>query len=138
MTVMAWDTRAAALTPAGLVAPAALARTLLPLLGRYEQARLQALSAVVTRDWLVLLGANDALPWIDGARYCAPHPEARNLWTPTQLSPRLPADLVQANLVGRAGGSPLLLWHAPEMMVPLAGAQALTPAMLDWLGTVLA
>ncbi|PHV04346.1 hypothetical protein CSQ96_26455 [Janthinobacterium sp. BJB412] len=138
MPVMAWQARPTALTPAGLVAPGALAPALLTLLRQREAKQLSALSVLATRDLLVLLGANDALPWIDGARYCAPDPDARNLWTPTHLAPALPSDLVQANLLERAGSSPVLLWHAPEQLLPLAGAQALTPSLLDWLARELA
>lgn len=133
MPVLAWQTRPAALTPAGLVVTGALAPTLLLLLRRREAKQLSALSVVATCDLMVLLGANDALPWIDGARYCAPDPDARNLWTPTHLVPALPTDLVQANLIERAGSSPILLWNAPEQLLPLAGAQILTPSLLDWL-----
>lgn len=133
MPVMEWRQRPTALTPAGLVAPGTLAVALLPLLRQCEPKQLSALSVVATRDLVVLLGANDTLPWIDGARYCAPDPDARNLWTPTHLVPVLPTDLVQANLIERAGSSPVLLWHAPEQLLPLAGAQALTPSLLDWL-----
>lgn len=133
MPVIAWQTRPTALTPAGLVAPATLAPALLSLLRLSEARQLSALSVVATRDLIVLLGDNDALPWLDGARYCAPDPDARNLWTPTHLAPALPVDLVQTNLIERAGSSPVLLWHAPEQLLPLAGAQTLTPPLLDWL-----
>ena len=138
MTGMAWHTRPMALTPAALVASAALAPALLALLRQSTLERLAALSVVATRDLLVLLGTSDALPWIDGARYGAPDPDAPNLWTPTHLAPAWPADLVQANLIERAGSSPLLLWHAPELLLPLAGAQTLTPSLLDWLDRELA
>lgn len=138
MPVMAWQPRATALAPAGLVAPAPLMPALLALL-RYREAKpLAALSVVTTRDVLVLLGASDALPWLDGARYCAPDPHASRLWTPTHLAPALPIDLVQTSLVDRAGSSPVLLWHAPELLLPLAGARSLTPSLLDWLDRELA
>lgn len=136
MQAMAWQARATALAPAGMVVPAALATTLLARLRTGKP--LPALSAVATRDLLVLLGANDALPWVDGARYCAPHPQAPNLWMPTHLEPALPVDLVQTNLLARAGSSAVLLWHAPELLLPLAAAQALTPSLLDWLAGELA
>ena len=136
MQAMAWQARATALAPAGMVVPAALATTLLARLRTGKP--LPALSAVATRDLLVLLGANDALPWVDGARYCAPHPQAPNLWMPTHLEPALPVDLVQTNLLARAGSSAVLLWHAPELLLPLAAAQALTPSLLGWLAGELA
>lgn len=138
MPVMAWQTRATPLAPAGMVVPAALAPALLARLHARTASQWQALSLVATRDLLLLLGANDALPWVDGARYCAPDPHAPNLWTPTHLEPALPVDLVQTNLVERAGSSPVLLWPAPELLLPLAAAQALTPSLLAWLAGELA
>ncbi|MDC8757857.1 hypothetical protein [Janthinobacterium fluminis] len=135
---MAWQARTTALTPAGLVALAPLAPALLSLLRQRSAEQLQRLSVVATRDLLVVFGANDMLPWIDGARYCAPDPDARNLWMPTHLAPVLPADLVQSNLIERAGSSPVLLWNAPEQILPLAHAQALTSSLLDWLSQELA
>jgi hypothetical protein len=133
MPVVAWQVRSSALTPAGMVVAGGLLPTLLAQLRQCNDVQLQALSVVATRDLLVLLGANEVLPWIDGARYCAASPQAPNLWQPTHLEPQWPVDLLQSNLIGRAGSSPVLLWHAPEQLLPLAGAQALTPSLLDWL-----
>lgn len=133
MSVLAWTAREAALAPSGLVCTGAATPQLLASLGRRAPAELARLSAVATRSLLVVLGANELLPWIDGVRYCAPAPAAPQLWLPTHLVPGLPADLLQANLVARAGRSPVLLWNEPEMLLPLDQATALTPALLDWL-----
>ncbi|MDR9836013.1 bpX5 domain-containing protein [Herbaspirillum huttiense] len=138
MQVVAWQARTSALTPAGLVAAGALLPALLAQLRQCSDEQLQVLSVVATRDLLVVLGVNQALPWIDGARYCAPSPQAPNLWTPTHLEPLLPVDLLQSNLIERAGSSPVLLWHGPEQILSLAAAQTLTPQLLDWLAGQLA
>lgn len=133
MSTIVWYQRPMALIPAGLVLSKELVPAFVSQLGRYEPKQLSLLSIVATRDLVVVLGANDALPWIDGARYCAPDLEARNLWTPTNMVPALPTDLVQTNLIERAGSSPVLLWHAPEQLLPLAGAQVVTVPLLHWL-----
>ena len=103
MQVVAWQARTSALTPAGLVAAGALLPALLAQLRQCSDEQLQVLSVVATRDLLVVLGVNQALPWIDGARYCAPSPQAPNLWTPTHLEPLLPVDLLQSNLIEQIG-----------------------------------
>lgn len=133
MSTLVWSQRASALTPAGLVVAKELVPTLLSLLQQYDAKQLSALSVVATRDLVVLLGTSDVLPWVDGGRYCAPDTDARNLWTPTHMAPELPTDLIQTNLIERVGSSPVLLWHAPEQILPLAGALALTKGVLQWL-----
>lgn len=133
MSVLGWTAREAALAPSGLVATGAATSLLLASLGRREPAELARLSVVATRSLLVVLGANELLPWIDGVRYCAPAPAGPQLWLPTHLAPGLPVDLLQANLVARAGRSPVLLWNEPELLLPLDQAMPLTPALLDWL-----
>ncbi|NVD71840.1 hypothetical protein D0T25_13265 [Duganella sp. BJB488] len=133
MSVLAWTAREAALAPQGLVSTGAATPRLLAALARREPAELARLSAVATRSLLIVLGANELLPWIDGVRYCAPEPAAPQLWLPTHLAPGLPMDLLQSNLVARAGRSPVLLWNEPELLLPLDQAMALTPALLDWL-----
>ncbi len=133
MSAVVWQQRPIALTPAGLVASRALAPALLSLVSTYDAKQMSTLSIVATRGLVVLLGSNDVLPWIDGGRYCAPDLDARNLWTPTHMVPALPTDLVQTNLIERAGSSPVLLWHAPEQLLPLAGAQVLTESLCAWL-----
>jgi hypothetical protein len=134
MRVLDWSVREEALEPAGLVAAGgSVARAVLATLRAGDTARLRSLSAVATRDMLVLLGPATALPWVDGVRYCAPDPCAPGLWLPTHLAPGLPPDLVQSNLMRRTGGGPLLLWHEPEQVLPLDGALALNGPVLDWL-----
>ncbi len=122
-----------ALEPAGLVAAGRIARQLLAHLQTIDEQKLRQLSIVATRDLLVLIGANDLLPWLDGVRYCAPDPAARDLWLPTHLMPRLPADLLQTNLASRLNRKPVLLWNDPEHILPLDKPLSLTPALLTWL-----
>jgi len=124
--------------PAGLVACGALARALLAGLRPRAQAQGNGFSVVATRDMLVLFGAADTLPWLDGVRYCAPHASAPMLWLPTDTVPGLPADLVVANLAARGARLPFLLWDAPEQVLPLDQPVALDAACIDWLAQVLA
>jgi hypothetical protein len=135
-----WRAREQALRPAGLVAPRALARTLLAGLAQRDASALQGLSAVATASMLVLLGEEAKLPWLDGVRFCAPAPQARGLWLPTARAPELPADLVHEALRLRTGQSQLLLWPepAPAIVLGLDGALPLQPTVLAWLAKELA
>lgn len=128
-----WQERTPGLMPGGLVAMGPLARALLRELGQRDTAALDGLSLVATRDMLVLLGDADKLPWLDGVRYCAPDPDVPALWMPTHLQTVLPPDLVQGAMLRRAPHARLLLWHAPQLALPLDGARAVDAALLAWL-----
>jgi len=133
MMVLEWLRRGEALPASGMVTAGAVTRALLAQLRRWDDEKLARLTVVATRDLLVLLGANDDLPWVDGARYCAPDPAIQTLWLPTTMLPELPADLVRRSLRARAGEHAILLWNEPEQMLPLHQARSVTPALLDWL-----
>jgi hypothetical protein len=133
MQVLLWTERSEALQPSGMVTAGAVTGRLLARLRTRDEPSLARLSVVATRDLLVLLGAADDLPWVNGARYCAPDPSAHGLWVPTNMTPALPADLIRRSAAARAGDGALLLWPAPEQFLPLGQARSLTPAVLGWL-----
>lgn len=133
MPAIEWTRRQDALAPAGLVTAGAVTQRLLAHLRLAADDVLARLSVVATRDLLVLIGASADLPWIDGARYCAPDPAAQTLWLPTTMTPTLPVDLVRRSAVGRVGERAVLLWNEPEQFLPLYQPRNLTPALLAWL-----
>ena len=135
MSPLGWLARPAGSAPEarGQVSQGAAMRQVLARLARCDDEALAALTAVATRDMLVLLGRAAALPWVDGARYCAPDPLQRMLWLPTDVAPQLPLDLVLANLAGRGAHLPFLLWDAPEQVLDIGHAHPLTRAHLAWL-----
>ncbi len=133
MTALDWQPRGTVPAPAGMVVPARQAGAVIALLGQRSDQRLRQLAAVATRDLLVILGPEEELPWLDGVRYCAADPLAPDLWLPTHTAPALPLDLLQAALLRRADSRPLLLWHAPEHLLPLAAPLTLSGAALAWL-----
>jgi hypothetical protein len=116
-----------------MVVLASQAAAVLARLGARDDERLQRLSAVATRDLLVIVGPEQELPWLDGARYCAPDPLAPELWLPTHTAPGMPLDLVQTALLRRVDSRPLLLWNAPEQILPLSAALPLSGTVLAWL-----
>ncbi|SHH13754.1 hypothetical protein [Massilia sp. CF038] len=133
MQVLLWSERSEALPPSGMVTAGAVTRRLLARLRSVDGQALSRLSVAATRDLLVLIGPADELPWVDGARYCAPDPDVHSLWVPTNMRPVLPPDLIRRSAAARAGDGVLLLWPSPEQFVPLESARSLTPEVLDWL-----
>lgn len=71
------------------------------------------------QDLLVLTGQADSLPWVDGARYIAPRPEAPTLWLPTLERPDIALDLLAAAVASWHPQRPMLLWPQPAQLVPL-------------------
>lgn len=85
-------------------------------------------------DLLILTGPADALPWVDGARYIAPRPDAPTLWLPTHLRPDAPLDLLAIALARKLppaqAQSSMLLWPDPAQLVPLHRALPASAAVL--------
>lgn len=105
--------------PQAAVGHGGVAQRLLQRLGSLPSGRRERLSATAAPGWLVVLGPSDALPWVDGVRYAAPHPQAPALWLPTHAEPEVSIDLVWQALQQRHGRTPLLLWPAPAAVLPL-------------------
>jgi hypothetical protein len=121
-----WSVRALPLAPQGVWARGRAASRLgRRLLERAPEA-LGALSGLGGEGALVVLGAPEALPWVDGVGYLAPEPEAPGLWLPTThaVSPH-PA------LVTRALPASL---RSPVALLPDGVALALGDARpLSWM-----
>ena len=105
-------------------------RALLRALAALPAARRVDLRLSAAADWLVVLGNPATMPWVDGIRYAAPAAQAPMLWLPTHVSPDVDAGLVFTALKRRHGRTPLLLWPAPEAVLPLDRAQPADEATL--------
>jgi hypothetical protein len=88
------------------------------------------LSATAGLELLVVTGDAADLPWVEGIAYAAPSPHAPILWLPTLMAPDAPADLLARALRQRFERQPLLLWHAPEAVVPLDQVLPVSPRLL--------
>ena len=89
------------------------------------------LLATANADMLVVIGPEEALPWVDGVAYAAPCAEAPALWLPVLQRPTLPCDLIERALIRRHGRQPLLLWPEPAAVMPLDRQLPLTPALIE-------
>lgn len=116
--------------PQAAIAHGEPARALLVALAASPPARRADLRLSAAADWLVVLGNPATMPWVDGIRYAAPAAQAPMLWLPTHVSPDVDAGLVFSALKRRHGRTPLLLWAAPEAVLPLDRAQPADEATL--------
>lgn len=115
----AWRAIVEARAPQAAIGYGRVARRLLDRLSGLSSERRERLSATAATDWLIVLGPTDALPWTDGVRYAAPHPQAPALWLPTHAEPEVSIDLVWQVLEQRHARAPLLLWPEPAVVLPL-------------------
>lgn len=130
MLAWGWRPRAEALAPRAAVAWGPAAQRLHARLAAMPAAAAAGLSATASRELLVVCGEQTALPWVIDVAYAAPCPEAPALWLPTHCEPDVPGDLLAASLQRQHGRSPLLLWPAPEAVVPLDRLMPLNAALL--------
>jgi len=81
-----------------------------------QTARLQA---TANREVLIVTADAVDLPWVEGVEYACAEPAAPGLWLPTSWEPDVPLDLIGQALLDRFARAPLLLWHAPAVVLPL-------------------
>jgi MoxR-vWA-beta-propeller ternary system domain bpX5 len=80
----------------------ALARRLLQL----EDEPLHGLRGAAGDDLVVVLGAVEALPWVDGVNYLGRDPSAPRLLLPTMLRPAVAADVFERAVARHAAALP--------------------------------
>jgi hypothetical protein len=97
--------RAVPLAPAAVVARGKAAAALASRLARRDDAALGRLSGVGAPGLLLLIGAAEELPWVDGVVYLGRDPEAPSLLLPTLLEPDVPAPLFERAILARARGA---------------------------------
>jgi hypothetical protein len=130
-----WQTEPKPPTPMGVVGVCEVARRLFEkvsamLADEVRRESTERLMATAHHDMLILTGAADALPWVDGARYIAPRADAPALWLPTHERPNVPLDLLALAVARRHPQMPLLLWPSPAQLVPLQRALAVNADVL--------
>ncbi len=126
-----WHPTSEAPSPQAAVAQGPIAlQALLTRLQALPSPQRERLSVVAAAGWLVVLGPEDDLPWVDGVSYSAPSSQAPSLWLPTHRHPDLPHDVIAQALARAFGPGPLLLWSSPDVVLPLQGAQPATDAVL--------
>jgi hypothetical protein len=102
-----------------------------------EQKQLGGWSGVAGPGVLVLLGATDSLPWVDGAVYLGRDAAAPSLLLPCALAPEVAPALLERALVAQAAaGTPLAVLPRPGLLIPLGAARPVARETLaSWLKT---
>ena len=130
---VAFHNRSVPLEPRCVVGTGAVSRALGARVLRYPDARLESLRGVVADGTLLLLGASDCLPWVDGATYLGCDPEAPFLLLSTRHRPNVPVDAFERALLRHAQSIPppiAVLLH-PSRLVSVADARILERARLQ-------
>ena len=134
MSLVTWTPRQhplAALAVAG-VGPVALALARRALAS--EDPQLGAWSGVAGPRVLVLLGATESLPWVDGAVYLGRDAAASSLLLPCALAPEVaPALLERALVAHAAAGTPLAVLPRPGLLISVGAARPVArETLMSW------
>ena len=131
-----WLPRREPLAPVGAAARGEAAARLARRLLEEDDDSLAALRGVGGRGVLVVLGAAERLPWVEGVTYLGRDAQAPALLLPTALEPSAPAALVGHALAARFPRlMPCALLTAPAALVPVAEARPVArETLLKWLG----
>jgi hypothetical protein len=130
-----WLERSPALEPQAAVAWGDVAVRLHARLSDMSREQQGRVSATANRDVLVMTGAMNDLPWVDGIEYAAPSPEAPQLWLPTHSRPNVPCDLLAQGFCRNQGRQPLLIWPNRSALLPLDRLLPVSSSLLACIDT---
>jgi hypothetical protein len=89
-----------------------------------DEQQLGAWNGVAGEGVLILLGATESLPWVDGAVYLGRDPAAPSLLLPCALAPDAAPSLLERALVAHArGATPLAVLPRSRQLVPVGAAR---------------
>ncbi len=122
---VAFVSREVALAPLCVGGLGDVARALARWVLRDDGPRLSELRGVAANDVLLLMGAAETLPWVDGVFYLGKDPHAPRLLLPTQLRPDVPLAAFEQAIVRHVGEleSPIAVLAHPCKLIPLAEAR---------------
>jgi hypothetical protein len=128
---IAWTPREPPLTAVAVAARGAAASCLARKLIAAAEDRLAGLSGVAAKGLILIFGASDALPWVDGALYLGRDPRAPSLLLPATRAPTIHPELLESAVLRdrhATGGSLALLLDPPAAvstaaLLPISKAQ---------------
>jgi hypothetical protein len=131
-----WLPRHEPLAPVGAAARGEAAARLARRLLEEDDDSLAELKGVGGLGLLVVLGAAERLPWVEGVTYLGRDARAPALLMPTALEPSAPAALLERAFAARFPGLvPCAVLTGPAALVPVAEARAVArESLLKWLG----
>ncbi len=134
---IAFSPREEPLAPAAVVAIGLVAHALGEHLLQRSDEQLLAWTGVAGENVLIVLGAAESLPWVDGVSYLGRDPRAPRLLLPTNLQPDATLiELFEAAVIRRASEltPPLAVLVSPPRILSLAAALPIRRArLLAWL-----
>jgi hypothetical protein len=117
-------TRRDVLDPIAVVGLGRVAGALARRLMQLDDEPLHALRSAAGDDVLVVLGATEALPWVDGVHYLGRDPDAPRLLLPTMVRPAVAADAFERAIARHAAAlpSPWAVLHDARRVFSIAHA----------------
>jgi hypothetical protein len=125
--------RVTPLAPLAAAARGPAAELLADRLRRRDDAALGRLAGVAGPGLLVVIGAEQDLPWVDGIVYLGKDPGAPSLLLPTTIEPDVPAPLFERAMIAQAGDGapPLAVLIDPPAIVGTGAARPIRRAELS-------
>jgi hypothetical protein len=136
---LTWQLRTIPLAPVGVAAVGEAARRLADRLLAGNDESLDSLEGVAGPGWLVVLGPEASLPWVDGVMYLGRDLAAPALLLPTVLSPSIPVTLVEQAFRTQfpALRPPLAVFPQTGNVISLSTARRISrTTLLKWLESV--
>jgi hypothetical protein len=129
--------RAEPLTPTAVLALEAAAVALVRRLLQLDATHLSRLRGVSGPTFVLICGAAEDLPWVDGVLYLGVDASAPRLLMPTPLCPNVPCALLERAIARRLDGQPYrvsppwALCFEPQLVIPVGDAKPVTARALE-------
>jgi hypothetical protein len=128
-----WKPRECPLLPVGVAAQGETSLRLARRLLQLDDESLRQLAGVAGSQLIVVQGASERLPWVDGVQYLGF--TAQSALFPTNYQPSLPPELLVTAFAAKLGRPGLIaVLPDPLLVVPMRGARPLSRQTLAlWL-----
>lgn len=121
-----WRDRAVPLSPSAALGLGPVATALGERLERLSDGELGQLEAAAGSEALLVLGAAEALPWVDGVIYLGRDPRAPSLLLPTAVEPAMHPVLIESAIARQFAGPGLVaVVDSPPRLVRVEAPRAL-------------
>lgn len=129
MDSLKWLPAYSPLTPVGMIIGNNIAS--IQRLLELDNVRMSQLRGSYSKSRIVLLGDEQALPWVPNAMYLGQDESAPQLLIPTHLSPNLPIDWVYRAILHKFGSGQYAIDPAHHNVYNIAGALQVSTTKLN-------
>ena len=128
-----WQLNTEAVIPVAVVAwHETVPRLLIYLLKNQDKYDLQKFKFVKGEDFIIIIGPESQLPWVDGVQYAMVDSQAPQLWLPCHAKPSISTLLLANAIANKFTHKHVLLWDHPKMVIPLGVSWPLTKEFLEY------